>query len=71
MIEQCLLNKNESATVAKSKKISQLNKAYVYYKRTTKQGLRILQEDNYRITQALFRSEKFLDFDTILFLFFI
>ena len=27
MVEQCLSNKNESATVEKSKKISQLNKA--------------------------------------------
>jgi len=27
MIEQCLSNKNESATVSKTKKISELNKA--------------------------------------------
>jgi len=31
MIEQCLLNKNESATVSKSKKVLDLNKASVVF----------------------------------------
>ena len=30
MIRQCLSNKNKSATVPKSKKKSELNKAYIY-----------------------------------------